>query len=92
MASYPNLIFNSCEVILDVNFGQDALLQIAINVTPDNALTLGKWKYTDNYTDTLHYRNIEWERLIEEHKRKQCIKCKCLGYMQLRAISFIGQA
>ena len=58
-----------------------------------NALTLCKWKYTDNYTDTLHYKpEILSERLIEEHKRKQCIKCKCLGYMQLRAISFIGQA
>ena len=41
-ASLPNIIFNSCEVILDVNFGQDALLQIAINVTPNNALTLCK--------------------------------------------------
>ena len=43
-------------------------------------------------TQTHYITEILSERLIEEHKRKQCIKCKCLGYMQLRAISFIGQA
>ena len=61
-----------------------SFMVIIINITPVKI-------YGDKLWAHFITKIILRRRLLVEHERKQCIKCKCLGFMQLRAIYSIGQ-